>query len=133
MEREYIILERFGLEPKHKYLQEIRTLLIEETNSDNYQEHEYLKTLCIMLFSFGCVEDSLLIWNAKMKDFDAGCYIDGELLMGAGLDETINYLTGVNTIRAKELIKYLQGFTSDGDYMKRSEVIEFYRRYYKLT
>ncbi|MNN76425.1 hypothetical protein D3C81_1928010 [compost metagenome] len=127
------MLERFGLEPDLKCLKEIRSLLIEETNNDNHEEHEYLKTLCILLFTFGYTEDALLIWNAKKKDFDAGCYIDGELLIGAGLYETINYLQELNTTKAKEILEYLEQYKTNDDHMTRAEVIDFYNKYYKLT
>lgn len=133
MDREDILLERFGLEPDLKYLQEIRALLIEETNVSNIEDHEYLKTLCILLFTFGYPEDTLLIWNAKMKDFDAGCYIDGELLMGAGLNETIHFLQKLNTTKAKEILEYIEPYKTNDDYMTREKVIDFYNKYYRLT
>ncbi|WP_341279186.1 hypothetical protein [Paenibacillus sp. FSL H8-0537] len=133
MDREDILLERFGLEPELKYLQEIRSLLIEETNSSNTEEHEYLKTLCILLFTFGYPDDTLLIWNAKRKDFDAGCYIDGDLLMGAGLNETIHFLQKLNTPKAKEILEYIKPYKTNYDYMTREQVIDFYNKYYRLT
>ncbi|SFF09014.1 hypothetical protein SAMN04487969_113149 [Paenibacillus algorifonticola] len=81
-------------------------------------------------------EDSgstLLIWNAKMKDFDAGCYIDGELLIGAGLNETIHFLQKLNTTKTKEILEYIEQYETNDDYMTREKVIDFYSKYYRLT
>jgi hypothetical protein len=51
------------------------------------EDKEYLKTLYILLYTYGDVEDTLIIWKARNIDFDIGCYIDGDLLIGAGIEE----------------------------------------------
>ncbi|MCM3783506.1 hypothetical protein M3231_11010 [Neobacillus mesonae] len=60
------------------------------------EDNEYLKLLCMMLFSIGMVEDTLYIWKAKKKNFDAGIYIDAVLLCGAGVME---YLAGMHSYK----------------------------------
>lgn len=92
MDRTDKLLTKYTLNPNIKNLEEIRNLLHEEMAIENLEDHEYLKTLCFLLFIIGDVNDSILIWKAKNKDFDAVCYIDGEFLCGAGLKETKVYL-----------------------------------------
>jgi hypothetical protein len=53
------------------------------TADDKRDSNEPLKMLCIQLFSAGIPSDALLIYKAKMSSFDAGCYIDIQLVCGA--------------------------------------------------
>lgn len=133
MNKEEAILEQYGLEPEHTYRGTIRGLLKEEINNKDAEDNEYLKTLCIMLFSVGEAEDSLLIWEAKQKNFDTSCYIDVQLLCGAGFDNTIDYLMTIASKEAKQEIDYLMK-RKDTDFagFSKSEMINNYKQYYGM-
>jgi len=77
------LLARFGLVPVAADLPEIRWLIQSLTADDKRGSNEPLKILCIQLFSAGIPSDALLIYKAKMSSFDAGCYIDIQLVCGA--------------------------------------------------
>jgi len=88
-------LQKFGLPTSPIHGNEIRRLLAEEIeHARSFQEREeMLRTLCLQLFSLGVVDDSLLIWEAKESNFDAGCGIDIQFLCGAGLTATKDFLS----------------------------------------
>ncbi|MCU6792108.1 hypothetical protein OB236_08210 [Paenibacillus sp. WQ 127069] len=129
------ILKFYGLEPDQKHIESIRSLLIYEVNNRNSDDNEYMKTLCILLFILGHVEDTLLIWSAKRKNFDAGNYIDVQLLCGAGLEETKRHLKSANTLHAIDQLKYLEKSERSNDFVNftRENVIKFYKRYYAIN
>jgi hypothetical protein len=70
--------------------------------------------LCIQLFSAGIPRDALLIYRAKMSSFDAGCYIDIQLVCGAGLEPTKAFLRESSEADAKRLLAVLE----DGTYAR---------------
>ena len=129
------LLARFGLVPVAADLPEIRRLIQSLTTDDKRDSNEPLKILCIQLFSAGIPSDALLIYKAKMSSFDAGCYIDIQLVCGVGLEATKAFLRKSSEPEAKELLAVLQdgnsvrdfdGFTPEGH-------LDFYRRYYGLS
>ena len=134
MNKEEAILEHYGLEPELKYRGMLRSLLNEEINNEDAEDNEYLKTLCIMLFSIGEVEDSLIIWEAKQKNFDTSCYIDAQLLCGAGVDYTIDYLMTIASKEAQQEMNYLRK-RKDIDFVSFSkrEIINNYKQYYGIN
>jgi hypothetical protein len=86
-----------------------------------------------MLFSLGIVEDSLLIWKAKQKNFDAGCYIDGQLLCGAGLEKTIDFLKSIKDESVSQQIEYLEKCNrTDFLNFNKEKLLEDYRKYYGI-
>jgi hypothetical protein len=91
--------------------------------------------LCIQLFSAGIPRDALLIYRAKMSSFDAGCYIDIQLVCGAGLEPTKAFLRESSEADAKRLLAVLE----DGRYAKDFEGftpeqhLDFYRRYFGIS
>lgn len=134
MNKEEAILEEYGLEPELQYRGTLRSLLKEEIKNEDSEDNEYLKTLCIMLFSIGEVEDSLIIWEAKKKNFDTNCYIDVQLLCGAGFDHTINYLMTIASKEANEAMNYLQKCKdTDVARFSKREMINNYKQYYGMN
>ena len=80
-----------------------------------------------MLFSIGNVEDSVLIWKAKMINFDVGCMIDVEFLFGAGIKETLEY------IAKKEDLAKMRNFLDKYDLeelLDKEESVKNYQEYY---
>lgn len=134
MNKEEAILEEYGLEPELQYRGTLRSLLKEEINNEDSEDNEYLKILCIMLFSIGEVEDSLIIWEAKQKNFDTSCYIDVQLLCGAGFDHTINYLMTIASKEANQEMNYLKK-RKDTDFanFSKCEMINNYKQYYGMN
>ena len=113
-------LKRFGLSPAPESAPEIRRLLATQTelerNCQGDADGELMLLNCIQLFALGQASDSLLIWAAKQSSFDKGFYIDGQLLCGAGIKETLGYLDGVETDRAKKAADYIRKCVASGDF-----------------
>lgn len=135
MNKEDEILEQYGLEPDIKYREKLRSLLKEEISNNYAEDNEYLKTLCIMLFSIGAVEDSLIIWEAKQKKFDTSCYIDVQLLCGAGFDNTMDYLMTIANEEVSQEISYLRKCKDTTDFanFSKREMINNYKKYYGIN
>jgi hypothetical protein len=129
------LFARFGLVPLAVDLPEIRRLIQSVTSDDKRDSNEPLKTLCIQLFSAGVPSDALLIYRAKMSSFDAGCYIDIQLVCGAGLERTKAFLRESHEPDAKELLAVLQDSNCAGDFEEFTPEghLDFYRGYYGLS
>jgi hypothetical protein len=129
------LLARFGLTPAAADLPEIRQLIQSVTSDHERDSNEPLKVLCIQLFSAGIPSDALLIYKAKMSSFDAGCYIDIQLVCGAGLEATKAFLRESSEPEAKELLSVLLDSSSarDFDGFTPEQHLDFYRRYYGLS
>lgn len=127
------ILELYGLDPDTRHRQIIRELLQKEIENQEAVDHEYLKTLCIMLFCIGNVEDTGLIWQAKRKNQDTGSYIDVQLLCGAGYEKTVTYLEQNLEDSAGEQLNYLrQCELYDFVDFSKEEWVSTYKKYYEL-
>ncbi|WP_257169092.1 hypothetical protein [Bradyrhizobium sp. SRS-191] len=129
------LLARFGLTPVTEDLPEIRRLIQAETEDADRASNEPLLLLCIQLFSAGDPSDALLIYDAKMSSFDAGCCIDIQFVCGAGLEATEQFLRSNSAPEAKELFDRLQGDKRAGvfDRFSPQQHLAFYRRYYGLA
>ena len=129
------LLARYGLVPAAADLPEIRLLIRSLTADEKRGSNEPLKTLCIQLFSAGIPSDALLIYKAKMSSFDAGCYIDIQLVCGAGLEATRAFLRESSEPAARELLTYLQDCISAGDFdlFTPERHLDIYRHYYGLS
>lgn len=132
MDRVENLLHTYGLEPKVENTDEIRKLLLEELEIHNLEDHEYLKTLCIQLFAIGMVSDTLLIWNAKEKDFDTHCYIDIQLLCGAGVEPTLKYLKEKSSSEAIKELNYIIECEDDFVNFNKKEILDAYKKYYGI-
>jgi hypothetical protein len=105
-DKEEEIIRQFGLHPAEQDLGEIRAIIREQAALRMDAHTLLMKICCVLLFNAGHVTDSLLIWQAKQSGFDAACSIDGELLCGAGLAETMLYM-GWEASRDPEATKAL--------------------------
>ena len=130
MEREEILIERFGFFPPVEKWQELRQLLeLELQTHDNSEDcGDYLRVLCFMLFYIGNAEDSPLIWKAKTLNMDTGSMIDAGLLCGAGYEQTIEFIKGDAALR--EMQKCLEQSRQWGDMPEREDVVKSISRYY---
>ena len=132
---EHDLLARFGLTPVAADLPEIRRLIQTAIADSNRDSNEPLKLLCIQLFSAGIPSDALLIYGAKMSSFDASCYIDIQLVCGAGLEATKAFLRASRAPEAKALLAVLQDsrYTTDFEGFAPQQQLDSYRHYYGLS
>jgi len=131
MEKEQIIIERFGLCPSEISYAEIKQLLVEEIENHDHSEGcgEYLRVLCFMIFYCGHVEDCELIWKAKNLNFDTGWYIDGELLFGAGYNKTLDYIsekTYLNNMKS-----YIEEYIDCECIFEKEDIIKNFKSFYR--
>jgi hypothetical protein len=124
------LLARYGLIPVAADLPEIRQLIQSFADDDKRASNEPLKTLCIRLFSAGIPSDALLIYKAKTSSFDAACYIDIQLVCGAGLEATKAFLRESSEHEATELLAVLENDDSmlDFDGFAPERHLDFCRR-----
>jgi hypothetical protein len=129
-------LALFGLAPPLKSLPEIRELLVSESSKERNQQGtgdtELIRLCCVQLFSAGQLEDALLIWSAKRASFDLGFGIDVQLLCGAGIDSTKEFLSSCSTVEAQEALAYIDKCLQAGDFEEFTPTswLQFYRNYY---
>lgn len=126
------VIETYGLTPQIEHLQTIRTLLQEECANTGREDHEYMRLLCMQLFSLGQIEDTRLIWQAKRLSMDSFVMIDVQLLCGAGLEQTKLYLLDIDEEEATAELAYLEKCESAGDFedFSKEEWIEQAKLYY---
>ena len=124
------IIERFGLVPRAEGLPENRALVHSLTMKENRDGN----ALCVLLFAAGDPRDSLLIFKAKMSSFDAACYIDVQLVCGAGIEYTKDFLLNSQDHDARKLLEDLAACISAGDFagFTPASHLESYREYYGL-
>jgi len=69
-----------------------------------------------LLFRLGYVDDSLLIWRAKTVNFDTHCGVDVQLLVGAGVEDTIAWLKNEGSLDAQNAVSWIEGCLGTGDF-----------------
>lgn len=129
-------LQRFGLVPKEEDLPAIRALLAGEANAERKgvdREDDLALLCCTQLFSHGLLDDVLLIWEAKRSGFDLTCTIDVQLLCGAGLAATKEYLTLHPRPEAAQALAYICRCEEAGDFQRflPESHLAHYRRYFE--
>jgi hypothetical protein len=129
-------LQKFGLPALPQYRDEIRQLLVNEIELERKGkgDEELLLALSWQLFSIGLVEDSFLIWEAKQSSEYAIFAIDTQLVCGAGLDATIEYLTMSTDQSASTILDELTECVQAGDFdgWTPQWTIDQYRKYHKI-
>jgi hypothetical protein len=131
-------LERFGLKPDPSDLPVIRELLVSETQAESQQQGagdtELMKLCCVQLFGQGDLQDALLIWRAKNASMDAACAVDIQLLCGAGLSATKEYLARSTDQNAAAALQYLRECEAAGafDDFSPGDWMKSYQDYYYL-
>jgi hypothetical protein len=104
-----------------------------DSERNNQAREEDLALLCcVQLFSRGHLEDVLRIWDAKRSGFDLSCYLDVQLLCGAGLEPTKRFLSSQDGRIAADALQYLRECEQAGDFDEFSpdEYLAGYRRYF---
>lgn len=126
------VIDTYGLIPQIEHIHTIRTLLQEECGNSQREDHEYMRLLCVQLFSLGQLEDTGLIWQAKRLSMDSFVMIEVQLLCGAGLEQTKLYLLDIDEEEAIAELAYLEKCESAGDFedFSKEEWIEQAKLYY---
>ncbi|MDQ8015152.1 MAG: hypothetical protein REI96_22085 [Flavobacterium nitrogenifigens] len=62
------------------------------------------------------IEDCLKIWNTKTIDFDTFCGFDIQLVVFAGVTNTIDYLKTLNSNESEDALKYIEECKISGDF-----------------
>lgn len=81
-----------------------------------YVNADSIMFACYLLGLHGQVEDSLEIWKAKITDFDTHCAVDIELMVFAGVDETLTYLEKQEPINGFDAFEYATGCYKAGSF-----------------
>lgn len=90
-----LIRECFAIEV-HNYINGI---------DSDYYENTHLSAL--YLYVIGDVKDSVAIYDAKFSDFDVGCSLDHQFMLGAGHQATLEHATSIGRI---DMVQYLKGY-----------------------
>lgn len=130
-------LRQFGLLPSDADLPQIRALLAREAEAEragDEREDDLALLCCVQLFSRGCLEDALQIWDAQQSGMDLGTYLDVQFLCGAGLVETKQFLATESSDAASAALAYLETCEAYGDFAEFSPAshLERYRKYFGL-
>lgn len=106
-------LAAHGLRVAADMLPTVREILVRETQHEGatyagtgtVPGNTYLMRICAaQLWHAGAVEDALLIHRARRTSMDATGAIDGQLMLGAGVARTKEYLTALDTDEAREIL-----------------------------
>lgn len=126
------LLNRYGLRPSERQLDDIRNLLIRQAELRADADTEVLKLCCVQLFHPGSLSDVLLIWQAKESSWDAHCSIDVQLLCGPGLAATKSFLAAHPSSEARSALDYLSGCETAGDFdgFSVADQSAWYEEYY---
>jgi hypothetical protein len=128
-------LALYGLVPLDSALPQIRALLAHEVECERAgqpREPDLALLCCVQLFARALVEDALRIWETKCSGFDLGCYLDIQLLCGAGLAETKTFLATDGSPAALSALKRIEECESTGDFegFQAQKVLEHYQQYF---
>ena len=129
-------LARFGVVPEEQYLSAIRSILREATVRERTRQGagdtEFMQLCCVQLFCAGHVEDAMPIWDAKTSSMDADCSVDTQLLCGAGLLTTKEYLSNLRTQAAEAVLERLVKTERAGDFdgFDPMDYCKFWQNYY---
>ena len=128
-------LQQFGIVPEKAALPQVRALLAHETELERAglpRSDDLALLCCVQLFSQGEVEDCLLIWEAKRSSFDLYSYLDVELMCGAGLEATKNYLATCGAPEAAAALAHIRDREGGSRFREFSIAghLAYYRRYF---
>lgn len=132
-------LARFGLVPSQEALPVVRQLLAPEVAKERQAQgkvnFELIRLCCVQLFSAGQPADTLLIWSAKEANFDLFWGIDVQLLCGAGLDATKEFLASYPSPDARAALDRIVECQRCGDFDRFTPAahLQYYRDYYGVT
>jgi hypothetical protein len=101
------IVRTCGLPPAAQLILHLRGLIDDEIDNDAPAGHEYLRSLCALLWSNGDPDDSVRIAKAKFLSFDAGCMIDSDFLVCGSLAAARKVLAASDHPSAKKAVEWI--------------------------
>ncbi|MEV4537521.1 hypothetical protein AB0J82_27460 [Asanoa sp. NPDC049518] len=114
----------YGLRVAAAQLPAVRDLLVRETRreADAYAGRggaggntDLMRICAAQLWHAGVVEDVLLIDRARATSMDATASLDGQMLLGAGVARTKDYLAALGTEEARQILDYVALLEDDYD------------------
>jgi len=99
-------------------------------NEDESECFEQLYWCALLLYLIGSPADAALMWEGKQINMDTACGFDVQFLVGAGVDETTQYL---ETHGQKEPAEYLKSMKDHGEFDNLSQWEQFRVHYFYPT
>jgi hypothetical protein len=130
-------LSSYGLRVGTEMLPTVRATLIRETRheADTYAGRDsvpgntsLMRICAAQLWHGGAVEDALLVHRARRTSMDATGAVDAELMLGAGVARTKQYLTALGTEEAKEALDAVAGVDEFYDAGRYAAYLDDYYR-----
>ena len=116
--------------PNHDQIRECFSIeLANYKDGVDTNDHENLYQAALYLYVIGDPSDAVRVYDAKMSNFDLGCGIDYQFMLGAGLEETIAHAKSINR---EDMAEYLEGLRSDPDLPDIDEWLQFKINYFGL-
>ncbi len=110
--------------------------LVESSGSTQQTSHDHLASLfAVQLFAGGEIGDSLTIWSAKSSSMDLGAILDVQLMCGAGLEATRQFLSDSSESSARLALDRIDACIGAGDFDRFSpeEHLQYYRQYFGVA
>ncbi|MEV4701674.1 hypothetical protein [Actinoplanes sp. NPDC049316] len=117
-------LATYGLRVPTEMLPAVRQILLREIRHEaatyagesTVPGNTSLMRICAaQLWHAGVVEDALLIHRARRTSMDATGAIDGQLMLGAGVARTKEFLAALGTAEAREILADIAWLEDDYD------------------
>jgi len=80
---------------------------------------------CYILGLHGHIEDCIEIWIAKETDFDTFCYVDVQLAVFGGVNNTLEYLKDEPGREARDAYHYISGCNNAGNF---DDIKDYYNK-----
>jgi hypothetical protein len=116
----------------HEAIRECFKTEVKEYRESQDPEHviENKYQAALYLYILGKPEDGVLVFDAKMSDFDLGCGFDCEFMLGAGLEKTIEH---AKEIKHQEMLEYLEELKGNSELSEIDEWLKYRIGYFGLS
>ena|SRR5437016_10635322 len=108
----------------------ILRLYIQSHGGGDWGMSDDIRLSAFVLYKIANVEDVPLLWEAKRANFDTFCGLDIQLLVGAGVDNTLAYLRDVGDEDSLAAAKYIEDCRKTGDFKYIYKYAEEWNRYF---
>lgn len=111
------LVQYFDKNRNREFALEFLTLVLKlRQNPDLGISGDSLMLACYILGKHNQIEDCLKVWEAKHIDFDTFCYVDIQLVVFAGVQETIEYLKTQTSEEAKQALEHVIECSDAGNF-----------------
>ncbi|WCN79517.1 hypothetical protein [Micromonospora sp. LH3U1] len=130
-------LAAYGLRVGADQVPTVREVLVRETQreADTYAgmgtvpgNTQLMRICAVQLWHAGTVEDALLVHRARGTSMDATGAVDAELMLGAGVVRTKEYLAALCTDEARELLNEIAWVEESYDAGRYAAFLDTYYR-----